>query len=96
MSPFIAGFPFDLLLSEPSQVSGYLKVAVIAHGGNEKFHAAAAIWGFAQGMVNLARCDDGAWIRGAHPVNRGVDIALGYDFAATDDHGGPPDDPFNY
>jgi hypothetical protein len=37
-------------------------------------------------MVDLARGDHGLGVRGTHPINSGMNIAVGYGLTGTDDH----------
>jgi hypothetical protein len=60
----------------------------LPQGVKKQGHTTAAIGAFAQGVIDLARCDDGVGVGGAHPVDRGADVMIRDGLAVADDHGG--------
>jgi hypothetical protein len=84
-SPFIHN-PFDWLPAEVPKFNRNREIGVLPHCGKEMRKASAAIGRFAKSAVHAARGDHHVDVGGPHPVDGGMDVAVGDGLAMTHDH----------
>src|SRR5690606_15207435 len=73
---------------QPAKFNGNGDVRVFPHRLHEQPDAAAAIGRLAERAIDPSRRDDDRRIGGAHPVDRGVNVAVADALAVADDHRG--------